>query len=161
MVAVATVPRATPARGAEPGRRRRPVTALSWRPVVWSLLFQSGWDALGLVAGGDQVYRGAAYDVLRLVPFGMSFYGPILAAVFVVTVVYFDRFTRGYPPGGLRVCLAVLAGWYAFWAAGTTAAWVVHQQIIAWPGPVRLAAVSFLFTICARTTPQAAQASGG
>lgn len=130
---------------------------LPWRPVVWLLLFQAGWEAVGLMVAGDRAYGGPVYDVLRQVPGGMRTYGPVLAALFVAAVWAFDRWTRGHPGTPLRVCLAVLAGWYVFWAVGTTAAWVLHRQVIAWPGPVRLGVVAALFIMAARNTPHTAR----
>lgn len=140
-------------------RRRRPVLTVPWRPVVWALLLQASWEAFGLLVGGDKAYAGPSYDVLRHVPGGMRAYGPILAALVIVAVASFDRCLRGHDSEPLRIVLALLSGWYALWAVGTTSAWVVHRQIIAWPGPARLAVIAFLFVLAARTTPRSTGAA--
>lgn len=128
---------------------------------MWPLLLQTGWDALGLLAGGDSAYTARSYDVLRQIPGGMRTYGPLLGALFLVMVWTFDRYTRGEDGHPLRICLSFLAGWYVLWALGITAAWVVHREILAWPSPARLAVLAALFVIAARAIPAGRRTATG
>jgi hypothetical protein len=137
-------------------------TVLLWRPFVWAIMGMTGWEALGLLAGGDAVFTAPGYDVLRaLSPFGMRGYGPLLAALCIATIWGFDRYTRGLGGRWLQVSLGLCAGWYALWAVGTTAAWFVHWQILAWPGPARLALTSAVCMACARAIPRAGVRTAG
>jgi hypothetical protein len=127
-----------------------------WRPLVWGIMAMTGWEALGLLAGGDAAFISPSYDVLRVLsPWGMRGYGPILAALCIATIWGFDRYTRGLGGRRLQLALSLCAGWYALWTVGTTAAWAVHWQILAWPGPARLALTSALCIVCARAIPRA------
>lgn len=129
--------------------------------MVWALMLQTGWDAVGLLAGGDVVFTAPGYDVLRaLSPFGMRGYGPVLMTLFLATVWAFDRYTRGLGGRRLRICLALLASWYIFWAVGTMGAWLVHWQVLAWPGPARLGCLSAMFLLAARATPEVPDVRG-
>lgn len=140
-----------------PQQRRRAAT-ISWQAVVWVLLLQTGWDAAGLLVGGDAVYAAPGYDVLRrMTPWGMRGYGPVLALLFVLAVYAYGRFGSGHGYGRmLHLCLGLLAGWYVLWMVGTTASWVVHEQVLAWPGPARLGALAVFFVLAARAVPHRA-----
>lgn len=138
-------------------QQRRAVAQTAWRLVVLSTLtLAAGWDALGLLLGGDDAYASPSYDVLRTAPWGMRTYGPALAALLFTTTYAYGRHTAGDGVRGyrlLRYCLSALAGWYVLWAVGIVGAWVIHGQILAWGAVGKLALVSALCIILARTTP--------
>lgn len=139
------------------GRQRRAVAQVSWRLLVLTMLtLVAGWDAVGLLIG-DAVYASPSYDVLRaLTPWGMRAYGPALMALLGLTVYALGRYSAGTGLRGymlLRVCLSALAAWYWLWAAGIIGAWWVHGSILAWGAPGKLAAISVVLLILARTTP--------
>lgn len=138
-------------------RQRRAVAQVSWRLLVLTMLtLVAGWDAIGLLIG-DAVYASPSFDVLRaLTPWGMRAYGPGLLVLLGLTVYALGRHSGGNGLRGyvlLRVCLAVLAAWYCLWAVGIVGAWWVHWSILAWGAPGKLAAISVVLLILARTTP--------
>lgn len=139
-------------------RQRRAVAQTAWRLLVLLVLaLAAGWDAIGLLVGGDAAYTGSSYDVLRrLTPWGMRAYGPALLVLLAVTVFAFDRYStsagrRGYAL--LRWCLALLAAWYTMWALGITGAWWIHREVLSWGAVGKLALTSAVCLVLARTTP--------
>ncbi|MER5608326.1 hypothetical protein AB0F93_00020 [Micromonospora tulbaghiae] len=138
-------------------QQRRAVTEAAWRLIVLATLgLAPGWDALGLLVGGNAAYTSHAYDVLRaLTPWGMRGYGPLLGLLCVTTVYAYGRWSAGSGTRGyrlLRYCLSLLAGWYVLWTVGLVGAWYVHWQIYSW-GVSKVLLVAVLFLILARTTP--------
>lgn len=139
-------------------RARRAFAQAAWRLIVLALLtLAPGWDAVGLLVGGDRAYRSPSYDVLRsLTPWGMRVYGPVLLALVIVTVYAYGRYSSGSGVRGyalLRLCLSALAGWYALWAAGIGLSWWVNREQLDWGGVGKLAFVAAVCVILARTTP--------
>lgn len=137
--------------------QRRVVAQAAWRLAVLALLsLVVGWDALGLLIGGDDAYRSPSFDVLRLAPGGMRFYGPMLGVLFVTTVFAYGRHSAGSGVRGyrlLRLCLSLTAGWYVFWAAGIVGSWWIHWQILAFGAVGKLAFIAAVSLILARGTP--------
>lgn len=135
-------------------RKRRAVANAAWRLITLAVIvLAAGWDALGLLLGGDDVYSAPSYDVLRAAPWGMRTYGPILALLFILTVYAYGRYTAGRGYTLLRLCLSLLAGWYVLWTVGIVGAWSIHSQILAWGAVGKLALTAAVCLILARTTP--------
>jgi hypothetical protein len=134
--------------------QRRTVGHVAWRLATLAVITLAiGWDALGLLAGGDRAYASSSYDVLRAAPGGMRAYGPVLAVLLVVTVYAYGRHTAGRGYTLLRLCLSVTAGWYVLWTVGIVGAWWIHGSILAWGAVGKLGLTSVLCLILARTTP--------
>lgn len=121
--------------------------------VLSVLALAAGWDALGLILAGDDAYASPSYDVLRAAPWGMRTYGPILGALLLISVYAYGRFTAGRGYTLLRICLSLLAAWYTGWTVGIVGAWHIHHEVLSWGGVGKLALVSALCVILARTTP--------
>lgn len=139
-------------------RQRRAVAQAAWRLIVLALLtLVLGWDAVGLLVGGDLAYMSPSYDVLRhLTPWGMRAYGPALGGLLIVSVYAYGRYSSGSGVRGytlLRLCLSLMAGWYAMWAVGIVGSWWAHQEVLAWSGVGKNAFVAAVCVILARTTP--------
>lgn len=139
-------------------RQRRAVAQTAWRLLVLLVLtLAAGWDAIGLLVGGDAAYTSSSYDVLRdLTPWGMRAYGPALLVLLAVTAFAFDRYSAGNGHRGyvlLRWCLSLLAAWYAMWAFGITGAWWIHREVPSWETVGKLALTSTVCLVLARTTP--------
>jgi hypothetical protein len=115
--------------------QRRAAGYWAWRALVlglWTLVV--GWDAVGLLAFGDDGYASPSFDVLRLIPGGMRTYGPALAALVVAGLVAYGRHRggRGRSYVWLRLTLACVAVFYTAWCVAIVGAWWVHRQILSW-----------------------------
>lgn len=115
-----------------------------WHFLVWGMIWISGWDALGLLTGGDTFFTGPSYEVLRAIAGrvgGMRAYGVPLGVVSLVltmvTVWSYGRHSGGRSPSRLfPVALAALATWYAVWTVGIVMAnvneLVKHHALLGW-----------------------------
>lgn len=112
--------------------------------LVWGMVWVSGWDALGLLTGGDMFFVGPSYDVLRAIAErvgGMRAYGVPLGmvclALTMVTIWSYGRHSGGRKPSRLfPLCLSALATWYAVWTVGIVTAnvneLIQHHALLSW-----------------------------
>lgn len=134
--------------------------------LVWSLIWVSGWDALGLLGAGDAFYTGPSYDVLRSLVSqvgGMRAYGVplglVCAVLAIMTTWSYGRHSAGRATGtapgrhsGLSsgrlfpVCLSALATWYSVWTVGVATAnvseFIQHGTFLSWGSVSKLVFVT-------------------
>lgn len=134
--------------------------SVQWRFLIVVLMAKCSWDCVGM-ACGDYAFAGPAYDVLRTLPpgDGMRIRGILLAALTVGTYWAARRAVAAGQSWPLRLCLTGIAVWYAMWAAGLFAAWMVHGRILGWSAPASVLVVAVFALAAARATPQ--QVGGG
>lgn len=134
--------------------------AVPWRIVVLILLAKAAWDTAGLLLG-DAAFNDPAYDVLRTIPplGGMRSRGVVFACLTAGTVLSAHHATRTSHTRPLRLCLTGMAVWYAAWASGLVASWLLHHRILGWSAPASVVVVAALALVAARATP--ARYSGG
>lgn len=125
-----------------------------WHFLVWLLIWTSGWDALGLLTGGDVFFAGPSYDVLRALASkfgGMRAYGVPLGVVCLVltmaTVWSYGRLSGGRDPSRVfPVCLSLLATWYAVWTVGIAVAnvneLITNHSLLSWSSISKLVFVT-------------------
>lgn len=134
-------------------RQRRAVAVISWRAVVWLLAAVTGWDAAGLLVGGDHAYASHSYDALRSMVPSMRVYGLLFAVLCLGTVYALGRQAASRHERLMRACLCGIFGVYVLWAAGIVSSWTLLGAPMAWGAISKLLAIAALSAIAARATP--------
>jgi hypothetical protein len=126
--------------------------ALWWHCLAVALAVVSLGQSVGMLVGGDRLYAGQGYALLREVPGGMRTYGVALLALGVLTAAGYGQ-ARAGAGRLLRRCLAGVAGWYIGWLCALLGTWAIRLEIPAWNALWLNAFVAFTAVLVAAAVP--------
>lgn len=128
------------------------IVATWWQALATALASVTFLQSLGMLIGGDSLYRSQSYDLVRQVPGGMRTYGVLLLALGVAVAIGYGQ-ANGGSGWLLRRALACVAAWYAAWLVLMVGTWLVDWTVYGWNAlPLNLL-VSFVAVLVAAAVP--------